>query len=40
MKIIAKRRRIENKTNYTKRRRLLEGRKPRVVIRKTNRYIK
>ncbi len=39
MKIIAKRRRIENKTNYTKRRRLLEGRKPRVVIRKTNRYI-
>jgi len=39
MKIIAKRRRIENKTNYTKRRRLLEGKKPRLVIRKTNKYI-
>jgi large subunit ribosomal protein L18 len=39
MKILPKKRRIENKTNYTKRKRLLEGRKPRVVIRKTNKYI-
>ncbi len=39
MKIISKRRRLEAKTNYLKRRRLLEGRKPRVVIRKSNRYI-
>ncbi len=39
MKILAKRRRIAGKTNYTKRRRLLEGRKPRIVVRKTNRYI-
>lgn len=39
MKILNKRRRIEGRTNYTKRRRLLEGRKPRIVVRKTNRYI-
>jgi large subunit ribosomal protein L18 len=39
MKIIAKRRRLENKTNYSKRMRLLEGRKPRIVIRKSNKYI-
>jgi large subunit ribosomal protein L18 len=39
MKILAKRRRQEAKTNYYKRKRLLEGEKPRVVIRKTNRYI-
>jgi large subunit ribosomal protein L18 len=39
MKVTGKRRRIEGKTNYTKRRRLLEGRKPRIVIRKTNKYI-
>lgn len=39
MKIISKRRRIEAKTNYLKRRRLLEGKKPRIAIRKTNRYI-
>ena len=39
MKILAKRRRLENKTNYSKRLRLLEGRKPRVIIRKTNKYI-
>jgi len=39
MKIIPRRRRLEAKTNYTKRKRLLEGRKPRIVIRKTNRYI-
>lgn len=34
-----KRRRREGKTNYDKRRRLLEGEKPRIVIRKTNKYI-
>jgi len=39
MKLIPRRRRLENKTNYTKRKRLLEGRKPRIVVRKTNRYI-
>ena len=39
MKILGKKRRQENKTNYTKRRRLLESKKPRVIIRKTNRYI-
>lgn len=30
---------MENKTNYSKRKRLLEGRKPRIVIRKSNKYI-
>jgi len=39
MKLIDKKRRIENKTNYLKRRRLLESRNPRIIIRKTNRYI-
>ena len=39
MKVIAKQRRIEGKTNYLKRKRLLEGRKPRIAVRKTNRYI-
>ncbi|MDO8623019.1 MAG: 50S ribosomal protein L18 [archaeon] len=34
-----KRRRIENKTNYHKRLKLLKGDSPRVVFRKTNRYI-
>lgn len=34
-----KRRRIEQKTNYTKRLKLLEGNSPRLVIRKTNKYI-
>lgn len=34
-----KRRRIENKTNYNKRLKLLKGNSPRLVIRKTNRYI-
>ncbi|VVB78784.1 50S ribosomal protein L18 [uncultured archaeon] len=34
-----KRRRVENKTNYRKRLVLLKGRDPRLVIRKTNRYI-
>ena len=39
MKLLQRRRRMEGRTNYTKRRRLLEGKKPRIVIRKTNRYI-
>lgn len=39
MKILSKKRRLENKTNYTKRRRLLEGRTPRIVIRKSNKYL-
>jgi large subunit ribosomal protein L18 len=39
MKILAKKRRIEAKTNYLKRRKLLEGRKPRIVVRKSNKYI-
>ena len=39
MKLLAKRRRREQKTNYSKRRRLLEGRKARIVVRKSNRYI-
>ncbi|MBS3079231.1 50S ribosomal protein L18 [Candidatus Pacearchaeota archaeon] len=36
---IDKRRRIENKTNYNKRLKLLKGNSPRLVIRKTDRYI-
>ena len=39
MKKLSKRRRLEGKTNYLKRMRLLEGRKPRITIRKSNRYI-
>jgi len=39
MKLIDKKRRIENKTNYLKRRRLLESKNPRIAIRKTNKYI-
>jgi large subunit ribosomal protein L18 len=39
MKILAKRRRLENKTNYTKRKKLLEHSKSRIVIRKSNKYI-
>jgi large subunit ribosomal protein L18 len=39
MKILPKRRRLENKTNYTKRRRLLEMGKNRIVVRKSNKYI-
>lgn len=39
MKIASKRRRHENKTNYSKRMKLLQGRKSRVVIRKSNKYI-
>lgn len=34
-----KRRRKENKTDYLKRLKLLKGEKPRVVFRKTNRFI-
>jgi large subunit ribosomal protein L18 len=39
MKFIPKKRRQEGKTNYSKRLRLLEGHKPRIVVRKTNKYI-
>lgn len=39
MKIVPKKRRQEMKTNYSKRRKLLEGRKPRIVIRKSNKYV-
>lgn len=34
-----KRRRIENKTDYGKRVKLLKGNAPRLVVRKTNRYL-
>lgn len=36
---VQKRRRRENKTDYLKRLKLLKGEKPRVVFRKTNRYL-
>jgi large subunit ribosomal protein L18 len=36
---IQKRRRRENKTDYLKRLKLLKGEVPRVVFRKTNRYL-
>jgi len=36
---VAKRRRRENKTDYLKRLKLLKSRSPRVVFRKTNKYI-
>jgi large subunit ribosomal protein L18 len=36
---VQKRRRRENKTDYLKRLKLLKGEKPRIVFRKTNRYI-
>jgi len=39
MRKLDKKRRLENKTNYSKRRLLLEGKKPRIVIRKSNKYI-
>jgi large subunit ribosomal protein L18 len=39
MILIPRRRRLEGKTNYTKRKKLLEGRKPRIIIRKSNKYI-
>jgi large subunit ribosomal protein L18 len=34
-----KQRRIKNKTNYNKRLKLLKGNSPRLVIRKTNKYL-
>ena len=34
-----KRRRLENKTDYAKRLKLLKGNAPRLIFRKTNRYI-
>jgi large subunit ribosomal protein L18 len=39
MKTIMKRRRLEAKTDYLFRRKLLVSNKPRMVVRKTNRYI-
>ena len=39
MRKLDKKRRLENKTNYNKRRLLLEGKKPRIVIRKSNKYL-
>ena len=36
---VAKRRRRENKTNYSKRLKMLKGETPRIVVRKTNKYI-
>jgi large subunit ribosomal protein L18 len=36
---LVKKRRLKNQTNYTRRILLLRGRKPRFVVRKTNRYI-
>ena len=36
---ISKRRRIENKTDYSKRLKLLKSETPRLVFRKTNRYV-
>jgi large subunit ribosomal protein L18 len=39
MKIIERKRKRQKKTNYLRRKRMLESKKPRVIIRKTNRYI-
>lgn len=39
MKKIDKKRRIQSRTNYTKRLIMLKGKSPRLVIRKSNRYI-
>lgn len=39
MKILRKMRRIANKTDYLKRKRFLESKKPRIILRKTNRQI-
>jgi large subunit ribosomal protein L18 len=36
---VSKRRRKENKTDYLKRLKLLKSEKPRIVFRKTNKYI-
>ncbi len=38
MKVIAKRRRRENKTDYRLRLILLKSRRPRIVVRRTNKY--
>ena len=35
---VAKRRRRENKTNYSKRLKMLKGEKPRAIVRQTNKY--
>jgi|TARA_B100001971_G_scaffold210753_1_gene236891 large subunit ribosomal protein L18 len=39
MKRLDRRRRRESKTNYTKRLLLLKGNVPRLVVRKTNKYV-
>lgn len=39
MKIIPRKRRMQAKTNYLKRKRLLYSKRPRIVIRKTNKNI-
>jgi len=39
MKTIQKRRRRENKTDYLKRLKLLKAEKPRLIFRKTNKYV-
>lgn len=39
MKILPKRRRLENITNYVKRQRILEHSNARIVVRKSNKYI-
>lgn len=39
MKKLNKKRRIESRTNYAKRLRLLKSNSPRLVVRKTNKYI-
>ena len=39
MKKLVKKRRRENRTDYLKRLKLLKGKTPRLVIRKTNRYL-
>ena len=36
---IVRRRRLEAKTNYSKRIKLLKGNSPRIVFRKSNKYI-
>ena len=36
---VSKRRRIEAKTDYAKRIKLLKSEKPRLVFRRTNKYI-
>ena len=36
---VDKKRRKQGKTNYTKRLILLKGRSPRLVVRKTNKYL-